>query len=345
MTDPAPHAPEGPHAAPVDAGDPLFPAGFAAVALSVGFTFTRVFIGLAGQRSALAAFGSFATVTGALLALVAIARHAWSPGASLGLVARALRAVTLAPLVALSFAGMFTLDVALPLQWAALASLSALVLVAGVRGLVLSALRGAPLASATLALVVLGEEFELFGPVLKLASRNSAALARLTQVAGTLGEVAAVLGVTLAFVWSFRAAFRQLGATRTAIFLAVPATFTLVLVRIAVKLPRKSELVARAAFGARFDLAGVGGARHPSAGALVGYASLFALMVGAASLSFASAPVDGGAGARRGIAWVALLLAGFGAVSIAGVIDPLRAVLVAFAVLLLEAAVEREPAR
>ena len=69
---------------------------------------------------------------------------------------------------------------------------------------------------------------------------------------------------------------------------------------------------------------------------------LFAGLITASSVSLATQGNDRGGGVRRALGWTCVLLAGFGAVSIAGPLDPLRAVLVALGALLLEQAVERE---
>ncbi|MFO0648176.1 MAG: hypothetical protein U0326_18200 [Polyangiales bacterium] len=65
-------------------------------------------------------------------------------------------------------------------------------------------------------------------------------------------------------------------------------------------------------------------------------------MIGAVSLSLSTQSIDRGAGARRGLGWACVLLAGFGTAGLAGPVDPLRAVLIVLGVLLLEQSAERE---
>ncbi len=321
----------------------LFPSGVAVLCLALGFFVTRVFSGLAGQQPWLAQAGTFVTVAGVVLALVSIARLAWdASGARGALASLVVRSVAIAPVTALACVAMFSTEVSRPLQWASLAGLAALVLVSGGRAVATSLRRKRPLAAVTLALLVVGEAIELFGPVATFASRPGSALPRVADALGRVSEAAAFAGVALAVAWAFRRAVDHVGALRASAFLAMPVGFTAVLITLPARLPRTTEMVARAAFGARFDLAGVGGAGHPSRAALMVYSLLFTGMVAAVSLSLATQSIDRGAGVRRALGWTCVLLAGFGAVSLSGPMDPLRAVLLALGVLLLEHAVERE---
>jgi hypothetical protein len=321
----------------------LFPAGFAVLLLTPGFFVTRVFGGLAGQRPWLGQLGTIATVAGVVLALVAIARLAWfasgARGAFASLVARSL---AIAPVAALAFVAMFATTVSQTLQWVSLGGVAALVLVAGGRGVASALARKNRIAAASLMLLVAGETVELFGPIASYASRPGSSLPRVADALGRVSEASAFVGVTLAVVWALRRALAHLGTLRAMAFVAMPAAFTAVLLTLPARLPRTTEMVARASFGARFDLAGVGGAGHPSRAALMVYTLLFTGLIGAVSLSLATQSLDRGAGVRRGLGWVCVLLAGFGAVGIAGPMDPLRAVCVALGVLLLEQAAERE---
>lgn len=325
------------------AGETLFPAGVAVVFLTLGFFVTRVFVGLADQRVRLAQAGTFATVMGVVLALVAIARFAWSAsGARRPLLSLVVRAVAIAPVLTLCVAAMFSTEVSRGLQWASLGGLGALVLASCGRSVAVLLRGGHRLAATTVSLLVMGELIELFGPAASLASRPGSGLPRVADALGRVSEAATFVGVALATVWAFRRAREHLGALRATAFLAMPAGFGAVLLTLPARLPRTTELVARSAFGARFDLAGVGGAGHPTRLALSVYTLLFTGMIGAVSLSLATQSIDRGAGARRGLAWTCLLLAGFGAAGLAGPMDPLREVLVALGVLLLEQSAERE---
>jgi hypothetical protein len=334
---------EAPDALGPAAGGTLFPAGTAVAFLTFGFFITRVFVGLADQRARLGQAGTFATVAGVVLALVSIARFAWSASGARGAFASlALRAAAIAPVLALSLAAMFSTEVARPLQWASLGGLAALVVAVGGRAVALHLAGKRRVAAVTLALLVVGEGIELFGPAASLASRPGSALPRLADALGRVSEASTFVGVALAIVWAFRRAVEHLGVARAMAFLAMPAGFGAVLLTLPARLPRTTEMVARSAFGARFDLAGVGGAGHPTRLALTAYTLLFTGMVAAVSLSLATQSIDRGAGARRGLGWTCVLLAGFGAAGLAGPMDPLREVLVALGVLLLEQSAERE---
>ncbi len=334
---------EAPEPLDLPSGGTLFPAGVAVIFLTFGFFVTRVFVGLADQRVRLAQAGTFATVAGVVLALVSVARFSWSAsGERRALVSLVVRALAVAPLFALSLAAMFSTTVSRPLQWAALGGITALVLVSGVRAIALLLKGGHRLGASAISLLVMGEFIELFGPAASLTSRPGSSLPRLADALGRASEAAAFVGITLALVWAFLRSKEHLGIARALAFLAMPAGFGAVLVTLPARLPRTTELVARSAFGARFDLAGVGGAGHPTRLALTVYTLLFTGMIAAVSLSLSTQSIDRGAGARRGLGWACVLLAGFGAAGLAGPVDPLRVVLVVLGVLLLEQSAERE---
>ncbi len=321
----------------------LFPAGLAVAFLTLGFFVTRVFVGLADQRAWLGHAGTFATVSGAIFALVAIVRFAWSSsGARHAFVSLAARSAAIAPVLALTAVAMFSTTVSRSLQWASLAGVALLVLVAGIRTIALHLKGDRRIAAMTLALLVMGQSIELFGPVASLASQPGSALPRVAFLLGRVSEASTFVGIALAIVWAMRSAIASLGRARSMLFLAMPLGFGAVLLSLPARLPRTTEMVARSAFGTRFDLANVGGAGHPSRLALSVYATLFTGLVAAVSLSFATQSLDRGAGARRGLAWMCVLLAGFGAAGIAGPTDPLRVVLVALGALLMEQSAERE---
>lgn len=329
--------------APPVVDDTLFPAGGAVFFLALGFFATRVFIGLANGRAWLGGAGAFAAVTGAVLALAAAARLTYEATALRGRWgAFAGRALVLAPVAALSLTATVSTTLSHRLQLAALTGLVATVLIAGLRAVALAASRRQWLALATMAALVAGESIELFLPVASIATAPGAALPRAAESLGRVSEACAFVGIALALAWSVRRTVAAVGAARTLAFVAMPTAFTAVVLTLPARLPRTTESVARAAFGARFDLAGVSGAGHPSRGALIVYTLLFSGLIAAASVSLAAQGSDRGAGARRCLAWTSLLLAGFGAVGLAGPVDPLRAVALTLAVLLLEQAVEHD---
>jgi hypothetical protein len=72
------------------------------------------------------------------------------------------------------------------------------------------------------------------------------------------------------------------------------------------------------------------------------YSLLFSLLVAAGGVSLAAQRHDEGASIRRALAWPCILMAGFGAASPAGPMDPYRVVALALGVLLLEQSMERE---
>lgn len=333
--------------APEPSGAPtettLFPAGLAVAFLAFGFFVTRVFVGLADQRVWLGNAGTFATVSGVVFASVAILRFAWSSsGARHAFVSLAARSAAIAPVLALTAVAMFSTSVSQTLQWASLGGVALLVLVAGIRAIAIHLKGDRRLAAITLALLVMGQSIELFGPVASLAAQPGSALPRLAHALGRVSEASTFVGIALAIVWAMRSAIANLGVARAMAFLAMPLGFGAVLLSLPARLPRTTEMVARSAFGARFDLANVGGAGHPSRLALSVYATLFTGMIAAVSLSLATQSLDRGAGARRGLGWLCVLLAGFGAAGIAGPTDPLRVVLVTLGALLFEQSAERE---
>lgn len=329
--------------APPALDDTLFPAGGAVFFLALGFFATRVFTGLAAVRGWLGAVGAFCAVTGAVLALAAAFRLTYEASALRGRWgAFAGRALALAPVAALTLSGALTTSLSQRLQLLALTGLTATLLLAGIRAAALAASRRNWLALATVLTLVLGESVELFLPVASFASAPGASLPRVAEALGRVGEGCAVAGVALALAWSSVRSAAVGGVARLGAFFLMPAVFTAIVMTIPARLPRTTEAVARAAFGARFDLVAVGGAGHPSRAALMAYTLLFAGLVTASSVSLSSLGGDRGGGARRGLAWTALLLAGLGAVGIAGPVDPLRAVALTLGVLLLEQAVEHE---
>jgi len=321
----------------------LFPAGAAVSLLGVGFFVTRVFTGLAAGRGWLGKVGAFCAVAGALLALAASFRLTFEASASRGRPGAFVgRALALVPVTVLTFGAALSTTLSQRLQLLALTGVTATLLAAGFRGMALAASQRNWLALATLGTLVLGEGIELALPVISMASASAAMSWRWVLVLGRVGELCAFAGVALATGWSVLRTTAAVGRTRVLAFLAMPVAFAALVMTLPARFPRTTESVARGAFGARFDLTAVAGAGHPSREALIGYSLLFSGLVVASSVSLAGVGNDRGAGVRRALAWMSLLYAGFGAVSLSGVLDPLRAVALTLGVLLLEQAVAQE---
>jgi len=321
----------------------LFPAGGAVFFLAAGFFATRVLTGASAVRPWLASVGAFCAVTGAMLALVASLRLSFETTALRGRWGAFFgRAVALAPIAALGLLATLGTSLSQRLQLVALTGLTATLLVAGLRAAAIAAGRRSWLALATVLVLVVGEGIELFLPVVSFASAPGASLPRVAASLGRVGELCAFAGIALALAWSIARTAALAGRQRALAFLGMPTVFTAVLMWLPARLPRTTELVARSAFGARFDLARVGGAGHPSRLGLAAYTLLFSGLIAAASVSLAALDGPRGAGARRSLAWTSLLLAGFGGLGMAGPVEPLRAVALTLGVLLLEQAVEHE---
>lgn len=323
-----------------------FPAGTAVAMLVYGFLFTRLFVGLTAQRPWLAWVGSFCAVTGVLLALAAMPRLCWQStvqresGAVSG-ASMMLRTLALLPIAAAAF---FAMRGELPreVQWSALLGVAVLVQLALSRAVWIALRRRDFLAATVLFALMLGELVELVGPPARAAAIPGSFWPRVAESLSPVGEALALGGIPLAFAWSLRSSLQRAGLPLVAAFGAAPAALVVVLSTLSTRYPLTVDTVARVAFGARFAL-------WPSA--LVGtaprwflaiYSLMFSLLVAAAGVSLAAQRSDRGASLRRALAWPCVLMAGFGAASPAGPVDPLRVVLLALAVLLLEQSMERE---
>lgn len=319
-----------------------FPAGWSVLFLAVGFTFTRLLVGLAAQHPWLANTGTFSAVAGVLLGLVTAGRLAWeSSGADRRWVSFGLRAASLVTVVALSLTAMAG-QIPHAVQWAALAGIACVVAVAGVRASMAALARRMWLPAATMGALVAGELLEMVGPPARYAAAPGTFWPSFADALGPAGEVFAFAGVAMALVWAVRYALRVAGPQRLVAFLAMPTALGLVLSTLPVRLPRTTESVAHLAFGARFDLAGGALVAHPHAAAIALYTLLFSGLLATASVSLASQFLDAGVSVRRCAGWVCVLMAGFGASTVAGPVDPLRAVLLVMGLQLLEQAVLRE---
>ncbi|MBL8683323.1 MAG: hypothetical protein JNK05_29415 [Myxococcales bacterium] len=320
-----------------------FPAGTALVGFFLWFILARALANVTAQRERMLEIATFAGVFGAVLASLAlvgslvraaIANH----GASRWL--HAIRAVGALPVALLVFGALFG-EPKLALQWAGLVGA---VVTLWTSAVVAMARPGAfRSARVTFALLVIGESIELaYAPaqaLLPVASSAGVTMAWLGRVA----ELATIAGAISASVWAYRASERAVGAQRTRLFLPFPAALGAMLLALVVVIPANAAaILGRTAFGARFDLVTSDSVTSVHRVALLGYLIAPTLLLGAAALSLASVGYDNGAGSRRASGWLLILFAGFGVLRLAGPMDPIRLVMVALAMVLLERSSDRE---
>lgn len=323
-----------------------FPAGTAVALLVYGFLFTRLFVGLAAQRPWLGVVGTFCAVLGVCLALLAMPRLAWDSTVgrdanALTGAAMMLRALALLP-IGLSCVMAMGGEIPHAVQWASLAGLAVIVQSTMLRGVWIALRDKRFVPAVTLALLGVGELVELVGPPARAAAMPGTFWPRVAEALAPVGEATALVGIPLAFAWTLRASLRSAGLARVLAFAAMPTAMAIVLSTVPMRYPRTSEQVARIAFGARFSLAGGTLAGTPPRAWLVVHALMFSAMVGAVGISLAAQRTDRGAAIRRALGWTCVLMAGFGAASPAGAIDPYRTTVLALGMLLLEQAIERE---
>lgn len=317
-----------------------FPASLATVLLVSGFLLTRVFVGLHRDHPWVGPIGTFVVVSGVFLALVSIGALLWESARAEGRIAwMAVRSVFAAPVLLLVVRAMGG-AIDRRIQLAAMVGACLTLAVACVRGTVRA--RGGVEVRVTLGLLLIGQLAEFIAPVLRMFSLPSMPLSLWAARVEPIGEFAAFVGVAGALVWALRSTARSVGRARTAAFVAMPAALGLVLALLPTRYPRTTDSVARYAFGARFDLATLRSFGHPSALALSAYTLLFSALITAASVSLAAQFLDRGASVRRTLGWGLVLVSGFGAVSLAGPVDPLRVTSLLLGVLLLEQAAELE---
>jgi hypothetical protein len=319
-----------------------FPAGTALLALGVWFVLTRVVVRYTAMHPGVARLSMIAGVMGAVLAavalLVALVQSARARGTAATLLA-GVRGAFAAPVVALVAAAMFG-EPPLSLQWLALGGAAATVFSSLALGIARA--RGMWLARGALGLLLVGELIELGAPPVFVVSAPGSFWPVLFARLGAVSELAALLGAPLALAWAFASTQRTAGPMRTRLFLPMPAFLGLLLVSMVAMVPsRVAVAVARSAFGVRFDLLAAQTAAVPT-GVLLLYVLVPVLLLGAAAVSMGAVLLDRGAAARRALGWLAVLIAGFGAVRLAGPMDPIRLVLVSLAVVLLERAVSLE---
>lgn len=317
-----------------------FPAGFAVMLLAVGFVAVRMFQRVALDRPTVAWVGIFSLVAGVLLALAASLRLVAT--APLPVAVRASRALLLAPMAVFAVEAMLSEPSRQLQQVTVLGTALTLIAACGVGAFRAVVTPGARLHAAPLLLLLVGELCELVGPGMRMSFPTGSAAARGLDRFGAFSEAVAFLGVALAVVASARRSVQRVGVARTLPFAALPVALGLVAATLPVNLPRSTVLIAQQAFGARFDLVGGAVVSHPSRPAIAVYTLLFSGLVTAAMLSLPTQREDEGAGIRRALGWVAVLLAGFGAPTAAGSVDALRVVALTLGALLLEDAVARE---
>jgi hypothetical protein len=205
--------------------------------------------------------------------------------------------------------------------------------------------RGMWVPRLTLLLLLVGEIVELGWPPAHLAFAPGTFWPQLFGKLGPVSEACAFIGAILALTWSVFSTRYTSGWWRARMFLPLPIVTSTVMSFLMTTLPPRVVMAAaRHAFGVRFDLVWSenGQIAAFSMPGLIVYLLIPELLIGAAAVSVAAVGVDRGAAARRSLGWLAILFAGFGALRLAGPMDPIRLVLVSLGAILLERAVVRE---
>lgn len=322
-----------------------FPAGTAIAAFAIWFLLIRMLPRIASDHPLAGRIAVFGGVLGAVLAIVAIGIHIADDLRAKSVALRVLAALRLASIVPVAILVSATMiqEPAPWQQWAGLFGTFATV----VLSLVPAILRGRSLIIAPLALTALlvGELVELGWPPAHIAFAPNTFWPRFFGTLGPVSEACAFIGAPLALVWSTLSTRYTAGWIRTRMFLPLPVVTSLIMSFLLTTLPARIVMAAgRHAFGVRFDLvlSDDGQMASSSMAGLVLYLLVPELLVGAAAVSVAATGVDSGAAPRRALGWIAILLAGFGALRLTGPMDPIRLVLVSLGVVLLERAVARE---
>ncbi len=224
------------------------------------------------------------------------------------------------------------------LQWAALLACGWTIVLATLSGVV--GARGLPAARAALILLLVGELIELGWPIAHVAYAPGSAMPRFFDRAGGVSEFVAFLGGGVALAWALRSASRAFRGARLGIYAAFPAFVCVFASVFVATVDRRFAIaVARAGFGVRFDaLAAMRNPLFVTTPDLVVYLLIPQALFAAAALSLAGVMVDRASASRRALGWVAVLVAGFGALRLSGPMDPARLVVVTLAFLLLERA-------
>lgn len=332
---------------PVREGDRgTFPAGTAVLALAVCFVVTRLLSRLASEHRVLATIAEVAGITGSILAALTLLVNLiegvriQSGGRRVLASLQLLAGAQVTMLVAASLRGVPSPTV----QWCGVAGAAALIVMLLVDAVARAT--GEWLVRGSLVLLLVGELVELGWPPTHFAFETGEGAAQWFSRLGGVSELATLLGAALALAWSVRATLRAAGPMRTRMFLPLPVFIAVLLSMMATSFPpRAAVAVAEVAFGARFDLLWRSESAHllPTS-ALLLYLLMPELLLCAASVSLAAVGFDRGAAARRSLGWTAVLMAGFGALRMAGPMDPVRIVTVSLGVLLLSQSVGREDA-
>lgn len=326
-----------PHSSP--SPETPFPSGTAVTGLVFGFAFTRLLVGASSRWPWLGTLGTFSAVVGVFLALAALSRLSWESSASAPM--RALRLALVVPLFALDARAMFG-DPSRALQSIALGGVAALLTVSLCRGATQAYRQKNFLPAVTLVLLLVGELIELVTPPLRFAAAPTASTATLATRLGNLSEITAFIGIPLALFWTVRSALRRVGFARTLSASAMPIAFGVMIFALPFSRPLLSRTAASAGFNVRFDLAGGAILTHPSAITVAFYSTLFSFLLAASTLALSLKATDSGSLGRRALGWACILTTGFGAVSTAGPVDPLRLTTLCLGALLLEQSVARE---
>jgi hypothetical protein len=319
-------------------------------ALGLWFVLTRIFIRASVEHALVGKIAIFAGTAGAVLASVATVTTLLEAARGGGTIARAVAIVRvlLAAPVLLLVAAALRGEPPESLQLAGLAGATATLATACISGIIRAG-KGMWAARVTLLFLLIGETIELIKPPAQLAAPTDSFWAHFFDKAGAISELAALLGAVGAFVWAFLSASRAAGGARTRLFMPLPILASLVFSLLATFMfhtPVQSHippLLARSAFGTRFDIVlATSDSGTITTAALLGYLLIPELLLCAIAVSVAGVLFDRGASARRILGWAAVMLAGFGAVRLAGPMDPIRLVLVALAAVLLERSVVLE---
>ncbi|MBL8603621.1 MAG: hypothetical protein JNK72_16975 [Myxococcales bacterium] len=321
----------------------VFPAGAAVLFLVLGFTLTRLFVGLAVDHPRVADAGAFFAVAGVLLGWVALSRAVITETRSSlpGIAWIVLRLAVASPVLALCVAAMWG-DVTSALQLVALPMAALTVLLACGRGFALALAHRQWLSSATLLVLAIGQTSEFVAFPLRFLARPGSGLAHLATTLGVTGELSAFVCALFAVIAAARATLREVGGPRTLTFAALPTAIAMALLTLPAQRPRTTESLMKFGFRVRFDLLGGAVVAHPSRGALALYTLAFSWLLGASMLSLAAQYADRGAALRRCLGWVCVLLAGFGGPAAAGLLDPIRVTALCLGAVLLEGAAARE---
>jgi hypothetical protein len=322
-----------------------FPAGTAVAALAVWFLLSRLLVRIATERPLAGRIAVFTGVLGAVLGIIAMLLHIGDDlrEKSVGLRALAIARLSFVLPTGLLVSSTMIGEPAAWQQWAGLWGTAGTIVLSLVPAIVRA--RGMWVPRITLLLLLIGELVELGWPPAHLAFAPGTFWPLLFQKLGAVSEACAFIGAMLALTWSIFSTRYTSGWWRARMFLPLPIVTSAVMSFLMTTLPPRIVMAAaRYAFGVRFDLIWSDDGRIAafSMPGLIVYLLIPELLIGASAVSVAAIGVDKGAAARRALGWLAILFAGFGALRLAGPMDPIRLVLVSLGTILLERAVVRE---